>query len=72
MEEALELAMRPKSYEKELHSEEPFIRAMYEDLEKRIEEFEEEAITTNEKTSLKDFIGIGVVMAVITVIVFSI
>lgn len=66
------MVVKSKSYEKELHSEEPFIRAMYEDLEKRIEEFEEEAIATNHKTSLKDFIGIGIVMAVITVIVFSI
>lgn len=72
MEKVMNLTTMPKSYEKELQSDEPFIRAMYEDLEKRIEEFEEESIISNQKTRLIDFVGVFAVMAVITVIVFSI
>ena len=41
MEKVMNLTTMPKSYEKELQSDEPFVRAMYEDLEKRIKEFED-------------------------------
>lgn len=61
-----------KSYEKELNSSEPFIKAMYEDLENRIEEFEEEIIESNSKVKLTDFISVTVVMGIITIIAFSI
>lgn len=63
---------KPKSYEKNLQSNEPFIRMMYEDLENRIGEFEQDVIENNEKTGLKEFLSITVVMAVITVAVFLI
>ncbi|GEK32797.1 hypothetical protein [Kurthia sibirica] len=61
-----------KSYDKELNSTEPFIKSMYEDLEKRIEEFEDEIIESNNKVKLSDFISVTVVMGIITIIAFSI
>ena len=70
MEKALDFVTVPKSYEKELQSDEPFVRAMYEDLEVRIAEFEEEAIKKNEKTSIRDFAGVTVIMALLTVLAF--
>ena len=63
---------KPKSYEKDLKSDEPFIRRMYEDLERRIDEFEQDAIAGNEKTGLKEFLNVSIVMAIITIVVFVI
>ncbi|QCR33539.1 hypothetical protein [Lysinibacillus sp. SGAir0095] len=60
-----------KSYDKELLSEEPFVKTMYEDLEKRIESFEDELLEKNDKAKITDFIGVTVVMAIITIVVFS-
>ncbi|HWK24572.1 MAG TPA: hypothetical protein VNS08_16205 [Ureibacillus sp.] len=60
-----------KSYEKELQPEEPFVKTMNEDLEKRIETFEIELLEQNDKAKLTDFIGVTVVMAIITIGVFS-
>ncbi|MBM7610152.1 hypothetical protein QUF56_17285 [Ureibacillus composti] len=60
-----------KSYEQELQSEEPFVKMLYEDLEKRIETFEEELIEKNDKAKISDFIGVTVVMAIITIGLFS-
>ncbi|MDN4493066.1 hypothetical protein [Ureibacillus aquaedulcis] len=60
-----------KSYDKELQSEEPFVKTMYEDLEKRIESFEDELLEKNDKAKISDFIGVTVVMAIITIAVFS-
>ena len=60
-----------KSYEQELQSEEPFVKMLYEDLEKRIETFEEELIEKNDKAKISDFIGVTVVMAIITISLFS-
>jgi len=60
-----------KSYEKELQSEEPFVKTMYEDLEKRIETFEVELVEQNDKAKISDFIGVTLVMAIITIGVFS-
>lgn len=69
MEKVMDLPTE-KSYEKDLRSEEPFIRSMYEDLEKRIEAFENDTITENQKVKVNDFLVVGIVMAVITVAVF--
>lgn len=71
MEKPITFTQYEKSYEKELRSEEPFVRGMYENLEKRIENFEKEFIEENTKVKLKDFVGVTVVMAVITVIAFA-
>lgn len=60
-----------KSYDKEVQSEEPFVKTMYEDLEKRIETFEDELMEKNDKAKFSDFIGVTIVMAIITVGVFS-
>lgn len=60
-----------KSYEKELQSEEPFVKSMYENLEHRIEAFEEELIEKNEKAKLVDFLGVTIVMAIVTIGLFS-
>ncbi len=60
-----------KSYDKELQSEEPFVKTMYEDLEKRIVAFEDELLEKNDKAKISDFIGVTVVMAIITIAVFS-
>ncbi|MFJ8236751.1 hypothetical protein ACIQ34_13670 [Ureibacillus sp. NPDC094379] len=60
-----------KSYEQELQSEEPFVKMLYEDLENRIETFEAELIEKNDKAKISDFIGVTVVMAIITIGLFS-
>ncbi|RUS58074.1 hypothetical protein QI30_02695 [Kurthia sp. 3B1D] len=71
MEKPITFTQYEKSYEKELRSEEPFVRGMYENLEKRIEQFEKDLIEKNTKVKLKDFLGVSVVMAVITIIAFT-
>lgn len=71
MEKPITFTQYKKSYEKELRSEEPFVRGMYENLEKRIEQFEKDFIEKNTKVKLKDFLGVSVVMAVITIIAFT-
>lgn len=71
MEKPITFTQYEKSYEKELRSEEPFVRGMYENLEKRIEQFEKDFIEKNTKVKLKDFLGVSVVMAVITIIAFT-
>ena len=75
LETQMELSKEKKgmSYEKGLNSEEPFVRLMYEDLERRIVEFEQEAITKGtEKTKLKEFFSVAAVMAAMTIFVFVI
>lgn len=72
MEKPITFTQYQKSYEKELNSEEPFIRVMYEDLEKRIGNFEKEFIENNTKTGWKDFLNVSAVMLVITTIAFVI
>lgn len=71
MEKPITFTQYEKSYEKELRSEEPFVRGMYENLEKRIENFEKEFIEENTKVKLRDFVGVTVVMAAITIIAFT-
>lgn len=71
MEKPITFTQYEKSYEKELRSEEPFVRGMYENLEQRIENFEKEFIEENTKVKLKDFVGVTVVMAIITIIAFT-
>lgn len=66
----MELTGQVKSYDKELYSEEPFVRSMYEDLERRIEEFEDEAISAKQKVQVNDFLAVTIVMAVITAAAF--
>lgn len=71
MEKPITFTQYEKSYEKELRSEEPFVRGMYENLEQRIENFEKEFIEENTKVKLKDFVGVTAVMAIITIIAFT-
>jgi len=53
-------------YEQNLRSDDPFIRGMYEDLEKRIQVYEDNGNDKTEHAQWKDAAGVILVMSMIT------
>ncbi|WP_223636750.1 hypothetical protein [Planococcus sp. 4-30] len=53
-------------YEQNLQSDDPFIRNMYEDLEKRIQVYENNGNDKSEHAQWKDAAGVIIVMSMIT------
>ncbi|TWT06557.1 hypothetical protein FQV26_01725 [Planococcus sp. CPCC 101016] len=54
-------------YEQNLQSDDPFIRGMYEDLEKRIQDYEHSENDRTEQVQWKDTIGVLTVMSLIII-----
>lgn len=54
-------------YEQNLQSDDPFIRGMYEDLEKRIQDYEHSENDRTEQIQWKDTIGVLTVMSLIII-----
>ncbi|MGH2316454.1 hypothetical protein ACRC6Q_01740 [Planococcus sp. SE5232] len=54
-------------YEQNLQSDDPFIRGMYEDLEKRIQDYEHSENDRTEQIHWKDTIGVLTVMSLIVI-----
>ena len=54
-------------YQKNLQSEDPFIRGMYEDLETRIEDYESTHHDKSEHAQWKDASGVIAIMSAITI-----
>ncbi|MBX0315236.1 hypothetical protein [Planococcus glaciei] len=54
-------------YEQNLQSDDPFIRNMYEDLEKRIQVYEDSENDKTEHAQWKDAAGVILVMSLITI-----
>lgn len=54
-------------YEQNLQSDDPFIRSMYEDLEKRIKVYENNGDDKTEHTQWKDATGVITVMSLIII-----
>lgn len=60
--------MKEKSkYQKNLQSDNPFIRGMYEDLETRIQDYESSHHDKSEHARLKDASGVIAIMSAITI-----
>ena len=54
-------------YEKNLHSEDPFVRGMYEDLETRIQDYEGSHHDKTEHAQWKDASGVITIMGMIII-----
>lgn len=54
-------------YQQNLQSDDPFIRGMYEDLEKRIQDYENSHHDKSEHAQWKDASGVIAIMSAITI-----
>ncbi|MGK7379224.1 hypothetical protein QWY16_04170 [Planococcus shenhongbingii] len=64
--------MKEKSkYEQNLQSDDPFIRGMYEDLEQRIQVYENSENDKTEHTQWKDATGVIAIMSLITILLVA-
>lgn len=64
--------MKEKSkYQQNLQSDNPFIRGMYEDLETRIQDYENSHHDKSEHARWKDASGVIVIMSLITIFLIA-